>query len=910
MATALHPAADASWRNNLPLQLTSFVGRRFEIDEAKQLMSESRLVTLTGAGGIGKTRLALEVAGQLLDGYRDGVWLVELAGLTDAHLVPETVANAVGLTIQKAATPTESLAHLLEPRDLLCILDNCEHLIDAVAQVADMLLRRCPGLRILATSRDVLGVDGEVTWRVPSMPTLDPRRAYTLEELRDCDTVQLLVQRARSARPGFELNSDNAPSVARVCQRVDGIPLAIELVAARTRSLSVAAIDERIAQQFNLVAGGSRASMPRQRTLRATFDWSHELLKEDEKTTFRRLSVFADGFTLDAAEAVCRMDGDEGNDESCLLSLSGLVDKSLVISLEDAHRADRYRLLEPLRQYAAERLTQAHESDDIRRRHARYFLDLGEKAFKGLRGPRQAAWMKRVSDELDNFRACFTWALDYDPRAALQLAVSLDRHWIRNTPAEGREWLKKALKRSSARDELLAHALYDAAFWAWYRGDAEECRELAAECLAVAEDVGSDLYVGQALVALATVASTERAEGWLAYSVSTFESAEQHIRAADDPEALGRLLNNYGCTLKDAGDLAGAREKVDEALALARSRDDPWQIAGFLDTLADIEYASGETDSARECWKQELAIVRDVGGRINAAYALFGLARLTMDDQPQRSLRLLGAASSLLSTTGVDTYAKEVETAESQPRAMLGDKASDVLLREGAAMSLQQAVRFGLEETELTGFSTPPSPPETTAADSNSQNAFLLEGEFWSLTYEGVVARLRDSKGLRDIAQLLRTPCRDVASIDLYSRDAIGVPRGRATVAELGLGIEGDAGEALDTEARSQYRARLADLDDEISDADASNDPERASRAREEREFLLSELGAAFGLGGRARRLLDPAERARKAVTGRIRDALSHIEAAHPGLGRHLRRSVRTGSFCVYDPAEPAGWRL
>ena len=909
MATALSLVPDPIGRTNLPLQLTSFIGRRVEIEETKQLISEFRLMTLTGAGGIGKTRLALEIGRQLLGTYRDGIWLVELAGLTDADLVPETVASALGFTIQKGATPIESLVNLLEARELLCILDNCEHLVDGGAQVADRLLRHCPGLRILATSRDVLGVDGEVVWRVPSMPTLDSRRSHTLDDVRECETVQLLVQRARAARPGFELNTDNASSVVRICQTVDGIPLAIELVAARTRSMSVSAIEKHIAERFTLVTGGSRVSMPRQRTLRATFDWSHELLNEDEKIVFRRLSIFAGGFTLDAAEAVCRSDDDGANDESCLVSLTGLVDKSLVVALEGAHGADRYRLLEPIRQYAVERLAQAHESDDVRRLHARYFLDLGDEAFTQLRGSKQRVWMKRVDNELDNFRTCFGWALGQNPRAALQLAVALERHWIRNSPAEGRDWLTKVLKKHEARDELRARALYNAAFWAWYRGDASESRELAAECLAIAQELQSDLYVGQALMALATAASSARAEGSLAYSISTFDLAEQHIRLSGDVEALRRLLNNYGCTLHDSGDLAGARAKIDEALALARERDDSTHIAAFLGSLAEIEYASGETESAGAHWKQELAIERELGGGLNAAYAFCGLAQLAMDDQPERSLRLLGAAGALMNTAGVDEFVKEVAATQARLRALLGDEVSDALLREGAGMSLEEAMRFGLEETGQANRARVSDRQQPTLAAGN-ENAFLREGEFWSLTYAGVVARLKDSKGMQDIAQLLRTPGRHLAAIDLSAREAAGIPRGRATVGELGLGIEGDVGAAIDPEARAEYRARLADLEEDIGDAEANNDPERANRAREEREFLLAELGAAFGLGGRSRRLLDPAERARKAVTGRIRDAINHIEAAHPDLGRHLRRSVRTGSFCVYDPPEAGRWRL
>ena len=908
---ALCRLADIAERSNLPLQLTSFIGRSAEIDAVKGLLMESRLVTLTGAGGIGKTRLALEVARDLLGGYEDGVWLVELAGLTDPQLVPEAVMSALGYITPPGLTPTETLLSVIGPRELLCVLDNCEHLIETAAQLADLLLRRCPGLHMLATSRDVLGVDGEVTWRVPSMTTLDTHRTYGMEELRCCETVQLLIQRARAARPGFDLTDDNAAAVLRICHLVDGIPLAVELVAASTRAMSVTAIEERIAEQFNLITGGRRTSMPRQRTLQATFDWSHQLLSDDEKALFRRLSVFAGGFTLDAAESACRVhDGDTSN-QSWLRTLSALVDKSLVISLEGAHEPGRYRLLEPIRQYAAEQLAQADESDEIRSLHAHFFLGLGDDAFRALRGPRQAAWMRRVADELDNFRACFGWALDHDTRAALRLALALERYWIRNNPAEGREWLQKALELYEPRDDLRLQALYDASYWAWYRGFPVEARQLGNDCLALARELDSDLYVGQALSALGAVASTERAEGWITYCLSVYEAAEQHIRRANDLEALGRLLNNYGCTLQVGGDLVRARAKVEEALALANSRDDPWQMSGFLESLAEIEWECGDVAEAEEHSKQVLTIERELGSRTSVAYALSVLAKVAMDTQPERSLRLLGAASSLLSTAGVVEYANDVEDAQRRPRALLGDEASDVLLSEGARMSLQDAVRFGLGEMEAADLEVVATPSHRSAggeADAPPEAEFVRAGEYWSLTFMGKTVRLRDSKGLRDIAQLMATPGREVAAVDLAS--GRGKPVAMRELAELGMSAEADAGEMLDSEARAQYRERLTDLEQEIDDADAANDPERAGRAREEREFLLAELSAAVGLSGRPRRALDPAERARKAVTWRIRDALNHVDAAHAELGRHLRRSVRTGGFCVYEPAEPATWRL
>jgi non-specific serine/threonine protein kinase len=908
---AVVASSDLNQRTNLPLQLTSFVGRRAEIDEVKGLLSEARLVTLTGAGGIGKTRLALEVAGQLLGDYEDGVWLAEFAALTDPGLVPQAVLSALGFMAQTGLPPTESLISLLAGRDLLCVLDNCEHLIEAVAHLTDVLLRHCPSLRVLATSRDVLGVGGEVIWRVPSLATPDAQRPHSLDELRDCDTVQLLLQRARAARPGFELNDDNARSVVRICQRVDGIPLAIELVAACTRGMSVTAIDERIADRFNLVTGGSRVSMPRQRTLQATFNWSHEALNEEEKRVFRRLSVFAGGFTVDAVDAICAGEA-EGTGESSLDALTSLVDKSLVVMHEGAHEPERYRFLEPIRQYAHDQLSEAAEADEVQRRHARFFVDLGEDTYRELRGARQPIWMARAGDEMDNFRACFGWALSRDPRAALQLSVALGRYWRTNSPVEGREWVQKALELSRAHDELRARALREAATYARHRGYMDEARALGREGLELAKQLRSELDIGEALTVLATIDATDLTEGWVARTLPLFDQAEAHVRGANDPEALSVTLNNYGGALYRCGDLVAARPKIEEALALARDLNDPLMVAYSIDSLADLEFASGETAKAEGYWNQELELARQLGSRANAAYSLSGLAQVAAAHQPDRSLKLLGAASSLMKLAGmiVDENATLTAEAKSRSQALLGADVSDALWREGVRMSLHEAVRFALGEGATPDSVVPETKQVSVAAKISNQNAFVREGEFWSLSYAGVVARLRDSKGLRDIAQLLAAPGREVAAVDLASGELVEIVRRAPTVGELGLGVEGSVGEALDGEARAQYRARLSDLEEEISEAQANNDPERASRAREEREFLLAELGAAVGLGGRARRVLDPAERARKAVTGRIRDAISHIETAHPDLGRHLRRSVRTGSFCVYDPTERTPWQL
>jgi tetratricopeptide (TPR) repeat protein len=492
--------------------------------------------------------------------------------------------------------------------------------------------------------------------------------------------------------------------------------------------------------------------------------------------------------------------------------------------------------------------------------------------------------------------------------------VALDRYWNKNSTAEGREWLSRALEVCTARDELRAHALYDATNWANRRGYVDEARRLGRECLELAERLGSDLYIGEALTVLGAIEADEGADGWAARSLSLLEEAEPHFREADDPDVLAWFLNCHGYTLFLAGKLVAARPKVEEALAWARGRDDTLQFEGMLDSLACIEFESGETAAAGAHWKEQLEIGGQLGSRTGVACALVGLARLAVagHERPERYLRLVSAASCLLQLSGdiIPQFVQVMEKTQYESRALLGDEVSDTIWREGAKMSLAEAVRFGLDDTTQPEPDLPRSGPPVRGADAVGESAFICDGDFWSLTYGGVVVRLKDSKGLHDIAWLLATPGRGVAALDLAGGHRPSAVGPGSTISGLGLRVESHAGEALDAEARAQYQARLADLEEEIAAAEADNDGEWASRSRTERDFLLTELAAAVGLGGRPRRVLDPAERARKAVTWRVHDAIEHIEKAHPALGRHLRRSVRTGSFCAYDPAEPTAWRL
>jgi hypothetical protein len=450
--------------------------------------------------------------------------------------------------------------------------------------------------------------------------------------------------------------------------------------------------------------------------------------------------------------------------------------------------------------------------------------------------------------------------------------------------------------------------------WATRCGYFDEARRLGGECLELAVQLASDLCIGRVLHHMALIESIEGAEGWSARSLPLLAQADPHLRRADDRVALADFLGGYSYTLFLAGDLVTARVTVEEGLEVARGCGDRLKRGSMLDTLACIEFESGETAAPGVNWQEQLEIGGEFGDRFDAAYALVGLARLAMatHEGPERYLRLLGAASELLKRLGV-IFRREadwIETTERETRAVVGDESFDTLWREGANMSLADAVRFGRGETMPLEHDMPQRMPAARGAAGDGESAFIHEGDYWSLTYGGLVVRAKDSKGLRDIACLLTAPGKGFAALDLASGDRPRDAGRGGTSSGLGLGMEAHAGEALDAEARAQYRGRLADLEEEIASADADNDPERASLARTERDFLLAELAAALGLGGRSRAVLDPAERARKAVTARIRDALDHIEMSHPALGRHLRRSVRTGSFCIYDPAEPTVWQL
>ncbi|HYY87246.1 MAG TPA: hypothetical protein VFA49_00500, partial [Chloroflexota bacterium] len=442
------PRQDGAERahHNLPLQLTSFVGRKSELAQVAHLLRASRLLTLTGAGGSGKTRLALQAADALLGGYQQGVWVVELAPLAESGLVPQTAAFAMGVREEPGEPIEATLVRTLARQQRLLVLDNCEHLIAACARLAEALLKACPNLAILVTSREPLHITGETVFQVPPLSTPDPRRLPQVHRLRQYEAIQLFVDRAAAVHPGFELTPGNGEAVAHICDRLDGIPLAIELAAARVQALSVQQINDRLQDRFRLLTSGSRTALPRHQTLRAMVDWSFALLPEPQRALLRRLSVFAGGWTLEAAEAVCSAEPVARQD---VLNLLGeLVAKSLVTAEESSAGAVRYRMLETFRQYGLQRLEEAGELTGTYDAHARYFVEIGNAGDAELVGPTQLACRRRLDLEHDNFRAVLSRSREglIAERSGAPLGPSLAKNlylfWFKSSYlGEGADWL-------------------------------------------------------------------------------------------------------------------------------------------------------------------------------------------------------------------------------------------------------------------------------------------------------------------------------------------------------------------------------------------------------------------------------------------------------------------------------------
>jgi predicted ATPase/class 3 adenylate cyclase/DNA-binding NarL/FixJ family response regulator len=562
----------------LPAQLTSFVGRDVELTQLAELLAQNRVVTLTGAGGVGKTRLAVQVAAAMAGEFSDGVWYVDLAPITDPELVPLTVARVLGLPDQPGRSTMDSLLRFVRDRQMLVVLDNCEHLLDASAELVVAVLSGAASLTLLATSREAIGVAGEVGWRVPSLSLAD-------------EALELFTDRARRARPGFTLTDDNAATVGEICARLDGVPLAIELAAARVRALSLAEILDSLHDRFRLLTGGSRTAVRRQQTLRASVDWSHALLTQSEQVLFRRLAVFLGGFGLDSAQFVCG--GTDVERYQVLDQLTLLVDKSLV-SADDSGARTHYRLLETVRQYALEKLGESGEADAVRARHRDHYTALAA-VLDAPAGSDYEQRLEQAETEIDNLRAAFEWSRENsDVELALALASSLQPLWqARGRVREGLAWFDAVLTREVAQDAEVAAAV---------------------RARALADTAVLYLFCGAA-------DSMDRAQQALALA-----------RDIEDPAVLARALTACGLTAAYNAELAGVY--FAEAIELVRELDDRWRLSQILGEQANAAIAAGDPIAARVAAEEGRDLADAIGDRFNSRHCrmCLGLAQTYQGD--------------------------------------------------------------------------------------------------------------------------------------------------------------------------------------------------------------------------------------------------------------------------------------
>lgn len=724
-ARLLPAEAPRATRHNLPAPVSSFVGRRHEIAELQEILSNTRLLSLTGVGGCGKTRLAIELARGLVEDYRDGVWLVELAPLTDASLVVRAVAGVFGVREVPGRPLEETLGAHLRDKHLLIVLDNCEHLLQVCAELVDTLQRSAPRLGVLVTSREALRIGGEVLWRVPPLSVPNGRPASP-DQLQRFEAVRLFAERACLGNPAFALSDQNAAAVAEVCRRLDGMPLAIELAAARIRVLSAEQIAARLDQRLTLLVGGSRVVAPRHQTLRAVVDWSFNLLSERERLLFARLSAFVGGWTLEAAEAV-GAGGDIGTSDVLDL-LSHLVDKSLVAGEAVKDGPTRYAMLETLRAYGQESLFERADAAATQRRHAMYYLSLAEQAEPELLGQGQAAWLRRLEREHDNFRAALRWALESgELEAGLRLGGALHQFWIlRGYHSEGRRWLWQCLDQQAAREGWLtpearrARAKALCAAGVLYaspicQDDWDRMRAAYEESLAIWRDLGDRSGIASVLPCLGGL-SVWQGEFATAGALLEESVALQRELGNRWGEALSTFFLGQAAWL--VGDNVRADPLLADSLALWLDVGDRRFAGHALGIQALVATDLGEYARAWSLFERCREITTEIGDRWAFPYLLEGFAALAAAVvDPERALRLMGAAAALRESTGEllpAAFQARYQRWLVPARKTLGCGAGLDDLAEGAAMTFEEAIEYALAGDELIPARPSPAQVEDT----------------------------------------------------------------------------------------------------------------------------------------------------------------------------------------------------
>jgi predicted ATPase/class 3 adenylate cyclase len=733
-----------AYRNNLPLQPTPLIGREKEVAEVCDLLGAeaTRLLTLTGPGGIGKTRLALQAAADLLDEFPDGTYFVQLATLTEAELFISAVAETLGVREIGEQPLDESLKDYLHERRLLLLLDNFEQVLGAAPTVTE-LLTAAPGLKVLATSRAPLGLYGEHELPVPPLTLPDLKLQPPLERLTQYEAVGLFVERARAVKPDFKVTNESAPAVAEICVRLDGLPLAIELAAARIKMLPPKAMLQRLSSRLKLLTGGARDLPERQRTLRATIEWSFALLNEGEQVLFGRLAVFSGGRTLEAIEAICDAEGDLPME--VFDGVSSLLDKSLLRQEEGPNGEPRFVMLETVHEFAREKLKESAEAEEINRAHAQYFLTLAEEANPELKGANQLEWLERLEAEHDNMRAALTWALKRkEVEVALRLGGALWWFWsMRGYHSEGRRWLEEALAMDGrVSPEVRAMALAGVGELAFDQGDLDRAKEACQEGLELLEhEEGREAREAKLnlLVWLGFVAwvreeyerakqlfeeglalSRERSDTWwlatfllyvaiVPHYLGDYERATELteesmdlFRDQGDKHSLAYCLNNLAMMVYSQGDLGRAAQLTEEAVALFRELGARGDVALGLYNLGWIALLQDDLGRAADIYKESLTLAWDTGMNHIVQGDLEGFACLAaVRGETERAARLWGAVQALHETKGIprDTdFLAEAGARISAVRSGMGEEAWEEAWRKGRAMTLDEAVSYALEE--------------------------------------------------------------------------------------------------------------------------------------------------------------------------------------------------------------------
>jgi predicted ATPase/Tfp pilus assembly protein PilF len=732
-----------AYRNNLPLQPTPLVGREKEVSEVCNLLrsGETRLLTLTGPGGTGKTRLALQAAVDLLEDFPDGTFFVQLATLTDADLFISAVAETLGVRETGEQALDDSLKNYLSERRMLLVLDNFEQVLEAAPTVTE-LLTVAPELKVLTTSRAPLGLYGEHEFPVPPLSMPDLKRPPPLERLTQYEAVGLFVERARALKPDFSITNESAPAVAEICVRLDGLPLAIELAAARIKMLPPRAMLQRLGSRLKLLTGGARDLPERQRTLRATIEWSHALLDEGERVLFARLSVFSGGRTLEAIEAICDAEGDLPVDT--FEGVSSLLDKSLLRQEEGPGGEPRFVMLETVHEFAREKLRQSAEAEEIKRVHAEYFLNLAEEADPELRGPDQLQWLERLEAEHDNMRAALTWALEHkEVELALRLGGALWWFWwMRSHNSEGRRWLEAALVMDGrGSPEVRVMALAGVGYLGLEQGDLDRAKEVCEEGLELLAHEGREASEAK-LILLAGL-------GWVVWEREEYEQAKQLFEESLAPSRemrdtwwLATSLSNLAVVSHFLGNSEKATELYEQSMDLFREQGDKRRLATCLNNLAMVVCSQGELGRAAKLIEEAVALLRELGARgvVSIGLCNLGWIALLQDDlgraadlyreslslswetgvnpvvqrtleglacvagaegEAQRAARLWGAAQVLHETKGIprDTdFLDEADARISAVRLGMGEEAWEEAWRKGRGMTLDEAVSYAMEK--------------------------------------------------------------------------------------------------------------------------------------------------------------------------------------------------------------------